>query len=109
MAELKIDCTKLAKETADKALNEIQYYGRSIKEWMDLIIRLYGWFDNSPENMTNYQVIQNMTREELSVLLADLEHYTDVNYEWQSKLTPLLPFEDWADWLDRKAIYRENV
>lgn len=56
-------------------------------------------------DITNYQAIQDMSKEELGLFLTDMEHYTDANYEWQSKLTPLLPFEDWEDWLNRRAIY----
>ena len=53
---------------------------------------------------TNLEIIRNMDDEELSILMDDLTHYDDVNYEWRSKLSPLLPFEDWKDWLNRRAI-----
>lgn len=59
---------------------------------------------NARHDPTNFEVIKNMDDEELSILMEDLTHYDDVDYEWRSKLSPLLPFEDWKDWLNRRAI-----
>lgn len=54
---------------------------------------------------TNLQAIKNMDSKELARFITDLTHYDDTDYEWKSNLTPLLPFEDWEDWLNRRAIY----
>lgn len=54
---------------------------------------------------TNLQAIKNMDSKELAQFITDLTHYEDTEYEWKSNLTPLLPFEDWEDWLNRRAIY----
>ena len=37
MAEWKIDITKAVKDTAERALNEYQYKGMTIREWADKI------------------------------------------------------------------------
>lgn len=58
---------------------------------------------------TNLDEIRDMSAEELGQLLEDLTHYDDTDYEWKSNLMPLLPFEDWTDWLNRRAIYKKEV
>lgn len=37
MAEMKIDITKAVKDTAERALDEYQYKGHTIREWADKI------------------------------------------------------------------------
>lgn len=37
MAEMKIDITKAVKDTAERALDEYQYKGLTIREWADKI------------------------------------------------------------------------
>lgn len=54
---------------------------------------------------TNLQALQKMDAEELARFITDLTHYDDTDYEWKSNLMTLLPFEDWEDWLNRRAIY----
>ena len=58
------------------------------------------------DDVTNYQAIKNMSEDEMAQFLDDIAHYDNPEYEgWKSNLTPLLPFEDWRDWLGRKAVY----
>ena len=59
---------------------------------------------------TNSEALRSMTDDELADFLEGLENYDNPNYQWKSNLMPLLPFEDWKDWLERRAIYgKEEV
>lgn len=55
--------------------------------------------------MTNLDVIKAMPAEELATFLEDVENYDNSNYEWRSKIQPILPFDSWEEWLKREAIY----
>lgn len=57
--------------------------------------------------MKNFDEIKKMDPDKLAVFLTDMAHYEDIDYKWKSGLMPLLPFEDWGDWLDREAIVKE--
>lgn len=55
--------------------------------------------------MTNFDVIREMSADELAVFLEDLENFDNPNHGWRSKIQPILPFEDWESWLNREAVY----
>lgn len=55
--------------------------------------------------MTNLDAIRAMSAEELAEFLEDLENFDNPYHEWKSKLQPILPFDNWEEWLKREAIY----
>jgi hypothetical protein len=56
---------------------------------------------------TNMEAMNSMSPDEFTVLLNDMLHYDDPDHVWESNLKPPLPFEDWADWLVRRADFME--
>lgn len=66
-------------------------------------------FQGRPEQRekeyTNFRAIKNMDEEELSTFLEDVANYDNPDHEWHSHIEPLLPFEDWREWLNRRVIY----
>jgi hypothetical protein len=46
-----------------------------------------------------------MDADEFATFIDDVMNYDNPDWEWKSNLLPLLPFEDWRDWLDRRAMY----
>ena len=55
--------------------------------------------------MTNHEAIRTMPAEELAEFLEDLENFDNPDHEWKSRIQPILPFDDWEEWLKREAIY----
>ena len=55
--------------------------------------------------VTNFDVIREMSADELAEFIEDLAEFDNPNHEWKSKIQPILPFEDWESWLNREAIY----
>lgn len=53
---------------------------------------------------TNLDAIRAMSADELAEFLEDMTNFDNPDYKWKSRLMPLLPFEDWKDWLERRAI-----
>lgn len=89
------------------ALNSETHF--SFEICSECMLKLITLLDSKAESVelyeTNLQAIKNMDSKELARFITDLTHYDDTDYEWKSNLTPLLPFEDWEDWLNRRAIY----
>lgn len=87
-------------------ISEAREVAKAVDEFADDLERIEGRYNEETEPCeTNLQALQKMDAEELARFITDLTHYDDIDYEWKSNLTPLLPFEDWRDWLGRKAVY----
>lgn len=54
---------------------------------------------------TNLEALQKMDADEFATFMDDVMNYDNPDWEWKSNLLPLLPFEEWRDWLDRRAMY----
>lgn len=89
-------------------ISEAREVAKAMDEFANDLEHIEGRYNKEEETEpceTNLQALQKMDAEELAQFITDLTHYDDIDYEWKSNLTPLLPFEDWKDWLNRRAIY----
>lgn len=90
-------------------ISEAREVAKAVDEFADDLEHIEERYNKEDEEVepceTNLQALQKMDAKELGLLLTDIEHYDDENHQWHSNLTPLLPFEDWEDWLNRRAIY----
>ena len=109
-------CDKCAKEIPAPVMWDIRCDARNTETYFqfeicsECMLKLKNFFISRTEVdvklcETNLQAIKNMDSKELARFITDLTHYDDTDYKWKSNLTPLLPFEDWEDWLNRRAIY----